>query len=134
MPDRFSMHLWRLNGPQIEQERTGVLTRETKRRHIRMTDREALAQPLYERIKIDSAVELAKGRSANVRTLTALPDGMALRAHSFCKSPTPLLERTGATVFGQAGRRCEEQQEDCEPHDHFGAPHSPQKRSPREQY
>jgi hypothetical protein len=119
--DRFSMHLRRLNGPEIEQERTRVFARETKRRHIRMANRQALAQPLHKRIKIHSAIERAKGRGTNVRALTALADRMALRAHSFCKSPTPLLQRTGAPVFGQAGRRCEQQKGDSEPHDHFGS-------------
>jgi hypothetical protein len=54
-----------------------------------------------------------------VRTLTAFADRMALRAHSFRHSAAALLERTGAAVFGQARRCCEEQNKDCEPHDHF---------------
>src|SRR5215467_8621036 len=32
------LHLWRLNGPEIKQERTRVFARETKGRHIRMAD------------------------------------------------------------------------------------------------
>ena len=72
----MGMHLRRLNGPQIKQERTRVFARETKGRHIRMADREALAQSLHERIKIDAAIECAKGRSTNVGTLTALADRM----------------------------------------------------------
>src|SRR6266567_2415224 len=79
-------HLRRLNGPQIKQERTRVLTRETKRRHIRMANHQPFAQPLHERIKIHAAIERAEGGGANVRTLTALADGMTLRAHSFCKN------------------------------------------------
>src|SRR5262249_3744637 len=57
----------RLNGPEIKQERTRVLTHETKRRHIRMADREPFAQSLHERIKIHAAIERAKGRGASVR-------------------------------------------------------------------
>src|SRR5262249_3143916 len=72
-------HLRRLNGPQIKQERPRVLPRETKRRHVRMANRQPFAQPLHERIKIDSAIERAEGRSANVRTLPAPADRMALR-------------------------------------------------------
>src|SRR6516162_2475182 len=119
MSDRFSMHLWRLDGPQIEQERVRVLTRETKRRHIRMANDQPFAQPLHERIKIHAAIERAEGGGANVRTLTALADRMALRAHAFRQSATALLQRAGAAVFGQARRCCEQQKEDCEPHDHF---------------
>jgi len=118
----MGMHLRRLNGPQIKQERTRVLTRETKCRHIRMADREALAQSLHERIKIDAAIECAKGRSTNVGTLTALADRMTLRAHVFRQSSAALLERTRAAVFGQTGRRWDEQKEDCKPHDHVGSP------------
>jgi len=67
------MHLRGLNGPQINQERTRVLTRETKRRHIRMANHQPFAQPLHERIKIHAAIERAKGRGTSVRTLTTLP-------------------------------------------------------------
>ena len=122
-PRAMGVHLRRLNGPQIKQERTRVLTRETKRRHIRMANHQPFAQPLHERIKIDSAIERAKGRGANVRALTALADRMALRAHSFRQNAAALLERTRGALFGQTGRRCEEQKEDCEPRDHFGSPH-----------
>ena len=114
-------HLRRLNGPQIKQERTRVLAREAKRRHVRMTNRQPFAQPLHERIKIDSAIERAKGRGANVRALTALADRMALLAHSFRQSAAALLERSGAAVFGETSRRCEEHKEDSEPQDHFGS-------------
>jgi hypothetical protein len=121
----IGLHLRRLNGPQIKQERTRVLARETKRRHIRMANHQPFAQPLHERIKIDSAIERAKGRGASVRTLPAPADGMALRAHSFRQSAAALFERTGAALFGQAGWRCDEQKEDCEPHDHVGSPPLP---------
>jgi len=119
----MGVHLRRLNGPQIKQERTRVLARETKRRHIWMSNHQPFAQPLHKRIKIDSAIERAKGRGANVRALTALADRMALRAHSFRQNAAALLERTRGALFGQTGRRCEEQKEDCEPRDHFGSPH-----------
>jgi len=124
-------HLRRLNGPQIKQERTRVLARETKRRHIRMADRQPFAQPLHKRIKIDSAIERAKGRGANVRASTALADRMALRAHSFRQNAATLLERTRTALFGQTGRRYEEQKEDCEPRDHFGGPHYLREKIPR---
>ena len=52
-----------------------------------MANHQSFAQPLHKRIKIDSAIERTKGRGTNVRTLTALADGVTLRAHS------PLLER-----------------------------------------
>src|SRR6516165_3771258 len=42
--DRFSMHLRRLNGPQIEQECTRVFARETKRWHIRMANPRTVAR------------------------------------------------------------------------------------------
>jgi len=124
-------HLRRLNGPQIKQERTRVLARETKRRHIRMADRQPFAQPLHKRIKIDSAIERAKGRGANVRASTALADRMALRAHSFRQNAATLLKRTRTALFGQTGRRYEEQKEDCEPRDHFGGPHYLREKIPR---
>src|SRR5262245_31939775 len=82
-PRAGSWRLRRLDGPQIQQERARVLAREAKRRHIRMANHQAFAQPLHERIKIDSAIERAKGGSASVRTLAAFPDRMALRAHPF---------------------------------------------------
>src|SRR5262249_17381195 len=115
-------HLRRLNGSQIKQERPRVLAREAKRRHVRMANHQPFAQPLHERIKIDSPIERAKGRGANVRTLPAPADGMALRAHSFRQSAAALLERTRAALFSQTSRRCEEQKEDCEPRDHVGSP------------
>jgi len=118
-----------LNGPQIKQERTRVLTRETKRRHIRMANHQPFAQPLHERIKIDSAIERAKGGGASVRTLTAFTDRMALRAHPFRQRAAALLERARA-AFGQSGRGCDEQKEDCEPHDHLGAPYERRKKLP----
>src|SRR6516165_8954599 len=93
--DRFSMHLRRLNGPQIKQERTRVFARETKRRHIRMADHEALAQLLHERIKIHAASERTKGGGTSVRTLTTPADGMTLRAHSFRRSAAALFQWTG---------------------------------------
>src|SRR5262244_2724478 len=98
------LHLRRLNGPQIKQERPRVLAREAKRRHVRMANRQPFAQPLHERIKIDSAIERAKGRGANVRTLPAPADGMALRAHSFRQSAAALLERTRTALFSQTSR------------------------------
>ena len=91
-PRAMRLHLRRLNGPQIKQEGTRVLTRETKRRHIRMPNHQPFAQPLHKRIKIDSAIERAEGRGANVRTFTALADRMALRAHTFRQSAAALLE------------------------------------------
>ena len=93
-----------------------------KRRHIRMANRQPLAQALHEGIKIHAAVERAQGGGANMRTLTALADRMALRAHSFRRSAAALLQRSGVADFGQAGRRCEEQKDDCEPHDDFPIP------------
>src|SRR6266566_566905 len=125
--DRFSMHLLRLNGPQIKQERTRVRTRETKRRHIRMADREALAQTFHERIKIHAAIERAEGRGTSVRTHTTPADGMTLRAHAFRQNTAALFQRAGAHIFGQARRCCEQQKEDCEPHDHFPSPISGEK-------
>src|SRR5262244_3533566 len=119
-PRARGLRLRRLNGPQIKQERTRVLTRETKRRHIRMANHQPFAQPLHERIKIDSAIECAKGGGASVRTLTAFTDRMALRAHPFRQRAAALLERARA-AFGQSGRGCDEQKEDCEPHDHFAS-------------
>jgi hypothetical protein len=92
-----------------------------------MADHQPFAQPLHKRIQIDSAIERTKGRGANVRTLTAFADRMALRAHSFRQSAAALLERTGAAVFGQARRCCEQQNKDCEPHYHFPSPHSGEK-------
>jgi len=115
------LHLWRLNGPEIKQERTRVFARETKGRHIRMADREALAQSLHERIEIHAAIERTKGRSTSVRALTTLADGMTLRAHSFRQSATALLQETRAAVFGQAGRGSDKQKEDCEPDDHVAS-------------
>jgi hypothetical protein len=115
------MHLLRLNGPQIKQERPRVLTRETKRRHIRMADREPFAQSLHERIKIHATIKRAKGGGTNVRTLATPADGMTLRAHAFRQSTAALLQRTGAVVFGQARRCCDEQKKDGEPHDHLGS-------------
>src|SRR5262249_7456031 len=82
-PRAGSWRLRHLDGPQIKQKRTRVLTRETKRRHIRMANHQSFAQLLHERIKINSAIERAKGGGASVRTLTAFADRMALRAHSF---------------------------------------------------
>jgi hypothetical protein len=86
-----------------------------------MADREPFAQSLHERIKIHAAIEHAKGRGTNVRTLTTPADGMTLRAHAFRQSTAALLERARATVFGQARRGCDEQKEDCEPLDHVGS-------------
>src|SRR6516165_1328126 len=125
--DRLSMHLRRLNGPQIKQERTRVFARETKRRHIGMADHQPFAQPLHKRIQIESAIERTKGRGANVRTLTAFADRMTLRAHSFRRSAAALFQWSGAAVFGQARRCCEQQKENCEPHDHFPSSHARRK-------
>src|SRR6516164_1983667 len=122
--DRFDLHLLRLNGPQIEQERTRVFARETKRWHIQMVDHQPFAQPFHERIKIHAAIERAKGRGTSVRTLTALADGMTLRAHAFRQNAAALFQRAGG---GQARRCCEQQQEDCEPRGHFPSPHSREK-------
>src|SRR5262249_6621490 len=113
----LGVHSRRLDGPQIKQERTRVFARETKRRHIRMTDREPFAQSLHERIKIHAAIERAKGRGTGVRALTVPADGMTLRAHSFRQSVAALFQRTA--VFGQTGRGCDEQKEDCKPDDHI---------------
>src|SRR5262249_30221770 len=118
-PRAGSWRLRHLDGPQIKQKRTRVLTRETKRRHIRMANHQSFAQPLHERIKINSAIERAKGGGASVRTLTAFADRMALRAHSFRQRAAALLEARAA--FGQSGRGCGEQKEDCKPHDHFAS-------------
>src|SRR5262249_61745027 len=100
----MGVHLRRLNGPQIKQERTRVLTRKTKRRHIRMTNHQPFAQPLHERIKIDSAIERAKCRGANVRALTALADRMALGVHSFRQNAAALLEPARTCGFGRPRR------------------------------
>jgi hypothetical protein len=93
-PRALGFHLRRLDGSEIKQERPRVLTRETKRRHIRMADREPFAQSLHERIKIHATIEQAKGRGTNVRTLASPANGMTLRAHAFCQSTAALLERT----------------------------------------
>jgi len=125
------LRLRRLNGPQIKQERTRVLAREAKRRHIRMADREPLAQPLHERIEIHAAIERTKSRGTDVRALATFADGMTLRAHAFRQSATALLQETRAAVFGQARRCGREQKEDCEPDDHVGGfPFSDEKRLP----
>src|SRR5262249_2358970 len=92
-PRAGSWRLRRLDGPQIKQERTRVLAREAKRRHIRMANHQPFTQPLHERIKIDSAIERAKGGGASVRTLTAFTDRMALRAHPFRQRAAALLQR-----------------------------------------
>ena len=70
-----------------------------------------------------------------MRTLTTPTDGMTLGAHAFRQSTTALLERTRAAVFGQSGGRCDEQKEDCKPHDHFGSsPLNREKVSGRERH
>jgi hypothetical protein len=92
-----------------------------------MADREALAQPFHERIKIHAAIERAKGRGASVWTVTTPADDMTLRTHSFRQSAAALFQRTGATVFGEARRCGEQQKEDCEPHYHFPSPMSGEK-------
>ena len=120
-PRSVGLRLRRLNRPQIKQERTRVLAGEAKRRHIRMADREPLAQPLHERIEIHAAIERAKGRGTDVRARATRADGMTLRAHSFRQSATPLLQETRAAVFGQDRRCGREQKEDCEPDDHAGS-------------
>jgi len=123
------LHLRRLNRSEIKQEGPRVLAGETKCRHIRMADHEPFAQSLHERIKVHAAIECAKGRSPSVRTPATLADGMTLRAHAFCQNTAALLERTRA-AFGQSGRGCDEQKEDCEPHDHLGAPYERRKKLP----
>src|SRR5262249_31949615 len=88
--------LWHLDRPEVHEERTRIFAREAKRRHIRVTRRQAFAQPLCKRIKLHPAIERAERRRANVRTLAALPDRMARRTHSFCQGPTMLLQRAGS--------------------------------------
>jgi hypothetical protein len=96
-----------------------------------MADREPFAQSLHERIKVHAAIERAEGGGTNVRTLTTPADGMTLRAHAFRQSTAALFERTGAPVFGQARRGCDQQKKDCEPHDHVGSSPSAMKKDCR---
>ena len=108
------MPLRGLDASQIKEQGTGVFAREAKRRHIRVTGRQAFAQPFCKRIKLHPAIERAEWRRVNVRTLAALPDRMARRAHSLRQSLTVLLQRAGLAVLSQAARCCEQQKDDDE--------------------
>jgi len=108
------MPLRGLDASQIKEQCTRVFAREPKCRHIRVTGRQAFAQPLCKRIKLQPAIERTERRRANVRTLAALPDRMARRTHSFCQGPTMLLQRAGLALLSPSARCCEQQKDDDE--------------------
>ena len=77
------IRLRRLDRPQIEDQRTGIFARETKRRHVWMVEHKPFAQPIGEGIELHPPIERAEGGRTDVRALSAPANRMACRTHSF---------------------------------------------------
>jgi hypothetical protein len=94
------MHSWRLNRPEIQEQRTGIVARETKRRHVWMIDHQPFAQSIRKSVEIHPPIERTEGGRTNMRTLAAPANRVAGRTHSLCKGAPALLQRGGLAVLG----------------------------------